>query len=44
MEKDSTPQPERVERQEIVDDPNLFAMIGLLILLSLQWYTTHCTC
>jgi hypothetical protein len=43
-DRDTTPDTPRVERQEIIDDPNLMAMIALLMVLSLQWFYTQCTC
>ena len=43
-EKDDVPDTQRVQHQEIVDDPNLVAVIALLVVLSLQWFYTQCTC
>lgn len=31
-------------QQEVVDDVNLLALIALLLVLSLQWFYTECTC
>ena len=32
-----------VEQQEIIDDPNLMALIAILLVLSLQWFYSQCT-
>ena len=44
QDRENVPDTPRVERQEIIDDPNLMAMIALLMVLSLQWFYTQCTC
>ena len=43
-EREETPNTQHAQRQEIIDDPNLMALIGLLMVLSLQWFYTQCTC
>lgn len=47
MEKDSNApveRPQRVERREVIDDPNLLALIVLLMVLGMQWFSNYCTC
>ena len=43
-DRDTVPDTPRVERQEIIDDPNLMALIAVLMVLSLQWFYTQCVC
>jgi len=42
-ENEETPNTQNAQ-QEIIDDPNLMAVIALLLVLSLEWFYTQCTC
>ena len=44
MPRDKADHTPHVEQQEIIDDPNLMALIALLLVLSLQWFYSQCTC
>lgn len=42
QDRNNTPDTPHIQHQEIMDDPNLMALIAVLMVLGLQWFYTQC--